>query len=59
MTRSEAFAARLRDLQARSDATDHAAAAALQELKTAGHQLADAMDRLADALSPPGTSTVP
>ena len=50
MNRTASLAARLRDLQARSDASDQAAAAALDELKTAGHQLADTMAALADAL---------
>jgi hypothetical protein len=50
MNRTAALAARLRDLQARSDASDQAAAAALDELTTAGHELADTMAALADAL---------
>jgi hypothetical protein len=50
MTRTADLAARLRDLQARSKATDHAAAATLQDLKTTGLQLADAITRLADAM---------
>lgn len=50
MNRTDALAARLRDLQARSAATDRAAAAALTELKTTGAELAAAMDRLADAM---------
>ena len=47
---SSTFAARLADLQRRSDATDKAAAITLQELKAQGLQVADAMARLADAL---------
>jgi hypothetical protein len=50
MNRTALLAARLRDLQARSEATDHAAAATLQDLKAAGQQLADAITRLADAM---------
>ncbi len=50
MTRTAALAARLRDLQARSDASDHAAAATLQDLRTTGLQLANAITRLADAM---------
>jgi hypothetical protein len=52
MNRTALLAARLRDLQARSEATDHAAAATLQDLKAAGQQLADAITRLADAMQP-------
>ena len=47
---SSTFAERLADLQRRSDATDKAAAATLQELKAQGQQVADAMARLAVAL---------
>ena len=47
---SSTFAARLADLQRRSDATDKAAAITLQELKDQGQQLADAMARLAVAM---------
>ena len=50
MTRTDALAARLRDLQARSTATDRAAAAALSDLKTAGAELAAAFTRMADEL---------
>jgi hypothetical protein len=50
MNRTALLAARLRDLQARSEATDHAAAATLQDLKTAGQQLAAAMTNLIDAM---------
>ena len=52
MNRTALLAARLRDLQARSEATDNAAAATLQDLKAAGQQLADAITRLADAMQP-------
>ena len=45
-----ALAARLADLQARSEATDRAAAAALLELQTTGQQLAAAMAALADQI---------
>jgi len=45
-----ALAARLADLQRRSDATDKAAATALQQLQHQGQQLADAMQRLADEM---------
>jgi hypothetical protein len=51
MTHTATLAARLRDLQARSEATDYAAAASLQDLKTAGYRLADAMADMADALA--------
>ncbi len=44
------FAARLADLEARSAATDRAAAAALQDLLATGTELATAMERLADAI---------
>ena len=44
------LAARLADLQRRSDATDRAAAATLQELKAQGQQVANAMARLAVAM---------
>jgi hypothetical protein len=54
MNRTASLAARLRDLQARSDASDQAAAAALHELTTAGHELADTMAALADALREAG-----
>ena len=47
---SSIFAARLADLQRRSDATDKAAAITLQELKAEGQQVAAAMDRLAAAI---------
>ena len=47
---SSTFAARLADLQRRSDATDKAAAITLQELKAQGQVLAAAMDRLGFAL---------
>ena len=47
-----ALAARLADLQARSEATDRAAAAALSELQTAGQSLAAAMTALAAAMEP-------
>jgi hypothetical protein len=50
MNRTAALAARLHDLQARSDASDQAAAAALDELKTAGNELVDTMAALAEAL---------
>lgn len=48
------FAARLADLQRRSDATDKAAAITLQELKAQGQQVAAAMDRQS---SPSGQSS--
>jgi hypothetical protein len=47
---SSTFAARLADLQQRSDATDKAAAATLQQLKAQGQQVADAMAHLAKAI---------
>ena len=47
---SSTFADRLADLQRRSDATDKAAAATLQELKAQGQELADAMARVAAAM---------
>jgi len=50
MTRSTAYAARLAALQARSTATDQAAAQALVQLRKQGHQLAAAMAALADQL---------
>jgi hypothetical protein len=49
MTYTATLAARLRDLQARSEATDHAAAAALSELQLAGAAVAAAMAALANA----------
>jgi len=51
---STAFAERLRALQARSAATDTAAAQALSELQQQGQQLAAAMGALADALQEAG-----
>jgi hypothetical protein len=45
-----ALAARLADLQRRSDATDKAAAATLQQLQRQGHEVADAMQRLIQAM---------
>lgn len=51
MSRTAALAARPRDLQARSDTSDQAAAAAaLAELQQAGARLADAMNSLAAAM---------
>ena len=47
---SAAFGARLADLQQRSDASDKAAAATLQQLQAQGQQLADAMAHLAEAI---------
>ena len=44
------FAARLADLQRRSDATDKAAAITLQQLKAQGQELADAMASVAAAM---------
>ena len=44
------LAARLADLQRRSNATDKAAAATLQQLKAEGQQVANAMARLAVAM---------
>jgi hypothetical protein len=44
------LAARLADLQQRSQATDEAAAATLQQLQLQGQQLADAMAAAADAM---------
>ena len=44
------WAARLAELQQRSRATDTAAAATLQQLLLQAQQLADAMDRMADAM---------
>lgn len=49
MNRTAELAARLADLQIRSDATDCAAAAALEDLTAAGMELAAALDRLAAA----------
>lgn len=49
MTHTATLAARLRDLEARSEATDHAAAAALSELQAAGVAVAAAMAALANA----------
>ena len=49
MNRTAELAARLADLQIRSEATDRAAAAALEELTAAGMELAAALDRLAAA----------
>lgn len=51
MNRTDALAARLRDLQARSAASDAAAAAALRDLQAAGADLAEALTRLADAMA--------
>ncbi len=51
---STAFAARLLALQARSAATDTAAAQALSEIQQQGQQLAAAMGALADALQEAG-----
>jgi hypothetical protein len=48
---SAAFGAQLADLQQRSDASDKAAAATLQQLKAQGQQVADAMARLAEAIA--------
>jgi hypothetical protein len=48
--KTAAIAARLADLQRRSDATDRAAADALQQLQLQGQQLADAMTAAADAM---------
>jgi hypothetical protein len=45
------LAARLADLQRRSQATDKAAAATLQQLQHQGREVADAMERLASAYS--------
>ena len=50
MTIASTFAARLADLQQRSDKTDKAAASALQQLKAHGQDLADAMAGLAAAM---------
>ena len=47
---SSTFAARLADLQRRSDATDKAAAITLQELKDQGQDLANAMASVAAAM---------
>ena len=44
------FAARLADLQKRSNATDKAAAATLQQLKAHGQELANAMAGVAAAM---------
>ena len=49
-TTAATFAARLADLQRRSDASDKAAAATLQQLKAQGQQLADAMAGVAAAM---------
>ena len=49
-TTAATFAARLADLQERSNATDKAAAATLQELKAQGQQVADAMAGVAAAM---------
>jgi len=48
---SSTFAAQLADLQQRSDASDKAAAATLQQLKAQGQQVADAMANLAEAIA--------
>ncbi len=50
MTRSTAYAARLAALQARSTATDQAAAQTLAQLHQQGQQLANAMTALADQM---------
>lgn len=50
MTIASTFAARLADLQQRSDATDKAAAATFQQLQAHGQDLADAMAGLAAAM---------
>jgi hypothetical protein len=44
------LAARLADLQRSSDATDEAAAATLQQLQLQGREVADAMQRLIQAM---------
>ena len=49
-TTAATFAARLADLQSRSDATDRAAAATLQQLKAQGQQVAAAMAGVAAAM---------
>ena len=49
-TRTAAYGRLLADLQARSAASDAAAAEALEELKAAGLALADRMAALADAM---------
>jgi hypothetical protein len=51
MDRTAELGARLRDLAARSEATDQAARAALAELLAAGDELTTAMDALADEMS--------
>jgi hypothetical protein len=50
MHRTAELAARLRDLERRSQATDRAADAALEDLKAAGAELADAMAHLVEAI---------
>ena len=49
-TRTAAYGRLLADLMARSAATDHAAAEALEELTTAGLELAQAMAATIDAM---------
>ena len=49
-TRTAAYGRLLADLEARSAASDAAAAEALEELKAAGLALADRMAALADAM---------
>jgi hypothetical protein len=49
MNNTATLAARLRDLQARSEATDRSAAAALSEVQAAGAAVAAAMAALANA----------
>ena len=50
MNRAADYGRRLADLVARSAATDHAAAEALEELTTAGLELAAAMAATIDAM---------
>ena len=50
MNRAADYGRRLADLVARSAATDHAAAEALEELHAAGLELATAMGALAEAM---------
>jgi hypothetical protein len=50
MNRAADYGRRLADLVARSAATDEAAAAALDELTSAGLELAEAMDATAAAM---------
>ncbi len=50
MHRTAELAARLRDLERRSQATDCAADAALEDLKAAGAELANAMAHLVEAI---------